>query len=187
MDWQEFFFKDDEDDLHQWVLEQRLEIESIRQDLEEERRQLKQNQQKLELERKKIFQDAESMRREMQMQKDSENRRLKQENQLFDLKWKLLEEEVRKLAAEKQHIDKVKKFYQKVQEQDAHDTSNKTMTENHVISGERFFVGVKNELALKKRYRDLIKIYHPDNISGDTDTIKEITKEYDKLKQHLDK
>lgn len=187
MDWQEFFFKNDELGLHQWILEQKLEIESIKENLEEEQRQLQQSQRKLEQDRKKISQEAEHIKREIQLQKESENRRLKQENQLFDLKWKLLEEEVRKLADEKKRMEKIKKFYQKVQEQDASDALKKETKDEHIIAGDRFFVGVKNELALKKRYRDLIKIYHPDNISGDTDTIKEIAKEYDKLKQHLGK
>lgn len=36
---------------------------------------------------------------------------------------------------------------------------------------------------LKKRYKDLIKIYHPDNVAGDTRTVQEINKEYEKMKQ----
>ena len=39
-----------------------------------------------------------------------------------------------------------------------------------------------NEDALKKRYKDLIKIYHPDNLNGDKDTIQEINMEYEKMK-----
>ena len=34
-------------------------------------------------------------------------------------------------------------------------------------------------------YRDLLKIYHPDNIGGDTYTIQEINREYDCLKQRF--
>ena len=42
---------------------------------------------------------------------------------------------------------------------------------------------MRNELALKKRYKDLIKIYHPDNLDGDTGTIQEINREYERLKK----
>ena len=42
-----------------------------------------------------------------------------------------------------------------------------------------------DEISLKKRYKDLIKIYHPDNLAGDTGTIQEINREYDKLKEKL--
>ena len=40
----------------------------------------------------------------------------------------------------------------------------------------------RNKLQiLKKRYKDLLKIYHPDNASGDVQTIQEIHREYDIL------
>ena len=52
-----------------------------------------------------------------------------------------------------------------------------------LLTPKLFFKGVDNELALKKRYRDLTKIFHPDNLNGDTDTLKHINKEYNALKQ----
>ena len=51
-----------------------------------------------------------------------------------------------------------------------------------VVKGELFFIGVQSEIALKKRYKDLIKIYHPDNMCGDTETLQEINREYDRLR-----
>lgn len=45
-----------------------------------------------------------------------------------------------------------------------------------------YFAGVKDAEALKKRYRDLLKIYHPDNQNGDTSTVQQIQKEYDFIK-----
>ena len=47
------------------------------------------------------------------------------------------------------------------------------------------FAGVKNLLALKKRYKDLLKIFHPDNIAGDKAVVQEINKEYERLKREL--
>jgi curved DNA-binding protein CbpA len=44
-----------------------------------------------------------------------------------------------------------------------------------------FFSGVVSKQSIKKRYKDLIKIYHPDNLDGDKDTIQEINSEYNKL------
>ena len=34
---------------------------------------------------------------------------------------------------------------------------------------------------VKKRYKQLLKIYHPDNLCGDTETLQEINREYDRL------
>ena len=44
-------------------------------------------------------------------------------------------------------------------------------------------MGVGNEKSLRKRYKDLIRIYHPDNDAGDTETIQEINREYEKLQE----
>ncbi|MCR5358123.1 MAG: J domain-containing protein, partial [Lachnospiraceae bacterium] len=48
-----------------------------------------------------------------------------------------------------------------------------------------FFNGIDNVLALKKRYRDLLKIFHPDNMDGDSATVQEINREYDILKDQF--
>lgn len=48
-----------------------------------------------------------------------------------------------------------------------------------------FFSGVKNTRALKKRYKDLIKIFHPDNGAGDTEVLQRINEEYETLKESL--
>ena len=48
-----------------------------------------------------------------------------------------------------------------------------------------FFNGVDNVLALKKRYRDLLKIFHPDNMDGDNETVQAINREYAILKEQF--
>lgn len=48
-----------------------------------------------------------------------------------------------------------------------------------------FFRGVSNPLTLKKRYKDLIKIFHPDNLCGDTDILKEINEMYELLQDEI--
>ena len=51
----------------------------------------------------------------------------------------------------------------------------------NIVKGDMFFSGVGSKQSIKKRYKDLIKIYHPDNLDGDKDTIHEINSEYNKL------
>lgn len=145
------------------------EVEKIKRSLDKKERELKKGQRQLELDRKKL-----------QIERDFERARLARENQLFSMKWKLLEEEVKKLADEKQQVERQKIFYEQVNEFERRSSSERT------VRGDMFFAGVTSELALKKRYKDLIKIYHPDNISGDTNTIQEINREYDQLKERLD-
>ena len=45
-----------------------------------------------------------------------------------------------------------------------------------------FFRGVDNDMALRKRYKELLKIFHPDNKCGDTKTLLRIQTEYESLK-----
>ena len=47
----------------------------------------------------------------------------------------------------------------------------KTSHQQHELGaydGDKFFRGVDSELALRKRYKELLKIFHPDNKCGDT-------------------
>ena len=140
------------------------EAEVLRHSLERKERELKRGQRQLELDRKRLQRESES-----------ERARLARENQLF-----AMEEEVKRLADEKQQVEKQKIFYEQINEFERRSSQGAT------IRGEMFFAGVTSELALKKRYKDLIKIYHPDNISGDTNTIQEINREYDELKDRLE-
>ena len=135
--------------------------------LEEERRALREQRRKLE-------RDQQEFTRRVQI----EDRRLEQQQRLFDMKVKILEEELIKLATEKQQVERQKEFYSRVNEFEKQSAQNNSA---NVVKGELFFSGVGSKQSLKKRYKDLIKIYHPDNLDSDTNTIQEINREYDHL------
>ena len=140
--------------------------------LENERRALEEQRRTLERER-----------REFTRRVEIEDRRLEQQQKLFEMKFKILEEELVKLATEKEQVQKQKAFYQRVHDFEffSSGATRKNVPKNNVVKGEMFFSGVESKQSLKKRYKDLIKIYHPDNLDGDTDTIREINSEYNKL------
>ncbi|MBD5508686.1 MAG: hypothetical protein HDR05_11745 [Lachnospiraceae bacterium] len=52
---------------------------------------------------------------------------------------------------------------------------------NEEQSNNIWFAGINNAEELKKRYRELMKIYHPDNQAGDTGAVQQIQEEYEKL------
>lgn len=139
--------------------------------LSEERKALEEQRRLLERER-----------REFTRRVEIEDRRLEHQQRLFDMKVKILEEELIKLASEKQHIAKQKEFYNKVKEFESKNYQQKVEF-NNVVKGDIFFSGVGSKQSLKKRYKDLIKIYHPDNLDGDKNTIQEINREYDHLRK----
>ncbi|MBR1622829.1 MAG: molecular chaperone DnaJ, partial [Pseudobutyrivibrio sp.] len=93
----------------------------------------------------------------------------------------LLIQETQKLADDKKQFERKKKFYEQVQSsyvEPYYETDN-------IVHGEMFFSGVSSQKALKKRYKDLIKIYHPDGDAGDTATVAEINREYEELKASM--
>ena len=138
----------------------------------EERRELEEEKRLFDIEKRDFYRRVEI-----------EDRRLEQEKNLFDMKFKILEEELVKLAAEKAEVEKKKAFYEMVDDFQAR--NYRQLTDSQMSAGEMLFRGVANQQSLKKRYKDLIKIFHPDNIDGDNLVILEINKEYDYLSQYL--
>lgn len=45
----------------------------------------------------------------------------------------------------------------------------------------KYFEGVKTVEELRKRYRELLKKFHPDNEGGSVEVTQEINAEYDRL------
>ncbi|MCI8991559.1 MAG: hypothetical protein HFG80_02350 [Eubacterium sp.] len=156
-------FQEQETTLYQeWCLRETEEIERKRRSLQEERLKLEDEKRKFEWEKKEYL-----------IQKKAEDRKNEQQQQLFNMKWKMLEDEVKKLASEREQFERDKLYEQQ-----------KITPAISVRKGSAgvFFVGVDNSNSLKKRYKDLIKIYHPDNVAGDKTTLQEINSEYAKLR-----
>lgn len=154
----------------QWFFKKTIEIEHDQRKLEDDKRRLELQREKLERERKDFCR-----------QKEADARFRAQEEYVLQMKQQVLEEELRKLADEKQHLERKREFYDRVRQfqQKQEPTPKKNPS---VVKGELFFIGVQSEIALKKRYKDLVRIYHPDNICGDTETLQEINREYDRLR-----
>lgn len=114
---------------------------------------------------------------------DARIRTLEQQEKQFNLKWEMLIRETQKLADDKKQFERKKKFYDQV-EANSKEETGVTMSDN-IVHGEMFFSGVSNKKDLKKRYKDLIKIYHPDSDAGDTATVAEINREYEDLKAQM--
>ena len=138
--------------------------------LAEERKELEYQKRELERERNAFMRHVES-----------QNKILEQQKHLFETKFRILEEEMMKVAEEKAEIEKKKAFYDMVDE--FHAKSQKALPDYQL--GEIFFRGVETKQSLKKRYKELVKIYHPDNIGGDDSLVTEINKEYAHLSQMM--
>lgn len=136
---------------------------------------------KKELERQKRLLERE--KRQLVISQEQAEKRMGQRERLFEMKWKLLQEELIKLASEKEEFQYKKEYYEKLEKeaqegQTVYEVSTK-------VTGSGFFSGVEGAASLKRRYKDLIKIYHPDNLAGDKGMLQRINQEYDELKRQL--
>lgn len=134
-----------------------------------------------ELDRQKRLFERE--RREFTLKKEQAEKQMEQQKHLFEMKWKILEKELMSLASEKEELERKKAYYEKLE---AEANGKPEIYEiSSVVTGEGFFCGVGSASSLKKRYKDLIKIYHPDNVAGDNGMIQRINREYDALKKQF--
>ena len=127
-------------------------------------------QREIELERERAKFEAEKKRVKEKIQQ--QERRLEQKKLLYDSQLKLLQKEAIHLSKEWDDLRR---------EQLIFDKKMASMDKEGITSG-MFFLGVQDIMSLKKRYRDLLKIYHPDNLCGNDDAMKFILKEYEGLK-----
>lgn len=120
--------------------------------------------------------------KEINLRNVNERKRLKDEEQFFDKKMEILKNGFAALEEDRRQFAKEKLTYE-TERKVKINYENEAAYKN--LAGS-LFAGVNNSLALKKRYRDLLKIFHPDNLCGDTDMVTVITKEYEKIKSELD-
>ena len=153
-----------------WLFRENIRIMTASAELEEQR-------EKFELEKKQFKEEMKNLNRKM----NAEQKRIHQDNQLVDERLKIIKDGFQKLDMDRRRLDKEwarlaaeKEF---LEERGLYDSYPETSV---------FFGGVKNLLMLKKRYKDLTKIYHPDNVAGDTEIIQRINREYERLKREYE-
>lgn len=112
-----------------------------------------------------------------------ERKRLKEESSFFDKKLQILQNGFLQLDMDRKKLEREKKQY----EEQKRSSSSYSGSSYYGYKGSApdFFKGVNNVLGLKKRYRDLLKIFHPDNLCGDSDTVLEINKQYDSMRKRM--
>lgn len=101
----------------------------------------------------------------------TERKRLKEESLFFEKKMQILQNGFLQLDLDRRQFERDKEKNKRPQERPG---------EIH------FFAGVSNYLSMKKRYRDLMKIFHPDNRDGDDSMVRAIKEEYEMLKREYE-
>ena len=123
---------------------------------------------KLEEERRNFRSQMDEIAAEFERKQEQ----LRKDRLFFDQKMKILKEGFDKLNQDKKQLELERSFLAEDQ---------RYMDEQAADAIDFLFKGADTEDALKKRYRDLMKIFHPDNESGDSQLMQMINIEYSKL------
>lgn len=146
---------------------------------------LEMEKQSIEEAKKKVIEDRERLRKEsdeINRRIVMERKRLKQDEMFFEKKMDILKNGFESLEADRKALEKARKNFER--ERSIHTTSNiKIRNEENAIL---LFKGVNSLLSLKKRYKDLLKIFHPDNMAGDHDMVLTINQIYEDLKKNYE-
>lgn len=106
-----------------------------------------------------------------------EDRRLKEERYFVDQKMAFLKDGFLRLEEERRQFEREKQQYTSHQEPSYELSAGDTSAVEILF---RSTIG--NPLALRKRYRDLVKIFHPDNLFGDAELLRMINEEFARCK-----
>ena len=154
------------DELKAWLFNENIRIEAAQNHLHE-------MEQKFIAERKQFQDEMKALNQKLVREKT----RLKEDLAFFEKKMEILKSgfsqldmDKRKFEKDKLHFDAQKDAYTREARYGRYDTV------------EYMFRGVSSPLSLKKRYKDLIKMFHPDNIAGDHEMVLVITKYYEKMR-----
>lgn len=169
INWEEVLKATSEDELKEvklWLFKENLRLMSEKREFDEVRdRFIK--------ERVKLRDELDDLNRTILV----ERQRLKQDNQFFDKKMEILKAGFAQLEADRKAFEKEKSRIKEI------DFSNDFLRDEYAMAAEMMFMSAKSSMEVRKRYKDLVKLYHPDNIAGDVNLIAAINKEYERRKQ----
>ncbi|MCM1100444.1 MAG: hypothetical protein NC079_01660 [Clostridium sp.] len=153
-----------------WLFQECMRLEQSRKELDEMR-------DKFQKERKCFMEEMGALTRRSAL----EHKRLKEENLFFDKKMAILQDGFRQLDADRKKLERERISFEKERELMSQNRSMDYYGDGSIV--DILFRNATNPLALRKRYKDLVKIFHPDNIAGDEELVQMINREYAKRKR----
>jgi chromosome segregation ATPase len=173
-----------------WLFQEQIRIQAKQEELQELYRELRDLKRSLERDRTRL-----------DMREETLNKRYNDNEVFIAKKQKIIEDAYQQLALDRKTLEcerlnleheKAKFRRQKMADakanssyqQSSYQQNNYRSNSSNATSfdGSQFFRGVDNEIELRKRYKELLKIFHPDNKCGDTKTLIMIQTEYENLK-----
>lgn len=177
IDWEEIIKTESIDELKQaklWLFRENIRIQN-------EQKELAAAKDKFLKERVQLRNELDELNRKTVL----ERKRLRDENLFFDKKMEILKDGFRKLEDDRRAFEREKRQYRHKHmhtEQESGYTERGPINDNVIAT---LFRNATNPLTLRKRYRDLVKVFHPDNLLGDAELMQMINKEFAKRKEEM--
>lgn len=153
--------EDELNELRLWLFKESVRLENHESALEERYARLKADQ--------IAFKDRmDAAERKL----ENDIKKLNNDKALFDQRLLILNNGFDQLNSDKK---KLESEYIRLEREKAY------QRENEYDALDLLFRGVNSPLTLKKRYKDLMKMFHPDNVSGDQEMVQLINEEYSML------
>ncbi|MCR5719752.1 MAG: hypothetical protein K6F84_04225 [Lachnospiraceae bacterium] len=171
IDWEELAETENEDELKEaklFLFREKVKILNEKKELENSRERF--------LDERKRFRDEMDL---LNNRLVLEKKRLREENLFFDKKMEILKDGFRQLEVDRKVFEKERDFYDRLLKE----RENEYLSDNSEDIAESLFKNADNPLTVRKRYKDLVKIFHPDNLCGDEEMMRLINKEYDKKRE----
>lgn len=159
-----------------WMFKEQVKIQSRQEELQEFNRELQDLKKSLERARTSI-----------EIREKTIKKRFEDNEVFIAKKQKIIENAYHQLALDRKALEceRLNFEHEKSKYRRQRMSGVKTSHQQHELGaydGTSFFRGVDSELALRKRYKELLKIFHPDNKCGDTKTLLRIQTEYESIR-----
>lgn len=174
IDWEEIIKTESVEELKEaklWLFRENMRLQN-------ERKELEAAHDKFLKERVSLRNELDELNRRTVM----ERRRMKEESLFFDKKMEILKAGFLDLERDRKAFEQEKRSLAEARRTIDAEAEKQEVVDNIVTA---LFRNVNNSLALRKRYRDLVKIFHPDNLFGDAELMQSINKEFFKRKEEL--
>ncbi|MBR6238279.1 MAG: hypothetical protein IKQ83_04450 [Lachnospiraceae bacterium] len=160
------------------IQEEKAEQERIYKEVQEEKAKQQEVYEKFIAEKTAFNEDMKALNAKVLQ----ERKRLKEETMFFDKKMQILQNGFMQLDLDRKRLEREKAEFETVKEARSVKNAKGGTRVGGVFNASQFFIGVNSSLAVRKRYKDLLKIFHPDNLCGDESIVKAINEEYEKLR-----
>lgn len=166
IDWEGINKAEDMDELKEvkvWLFQENIRLENAK-------REFASAQERFFNEQVKLHKEMD----ELKHRAAQERKRLKEESQFIEKKLAILQDGFRQLDEDRRDFERQKRALEDKTHREYYEYDIPLLEESVNL----MFRGANNPLALRKRYKDLVKIFHPDNLFGDKELAQSINREY---------